>query len=167
MSNVQVTRDVEGERSLPVFQEISDRLEAVRQKAFALFQGRGGAIGRDMDDWIAAERDVMGWPAAQLTEKQDAFEVEVTLPGFAVQEVEVTATPREIVVHAACQHEAKGEEAKVVWSEYGSNDVYRSFELPTPVNADKVTARLDSGILHVIAPKSDGAGGRQVPVTAA
>lgn len=167
MPNVHITRDVEGERTLPVFREISDRLEAVRKKAFELFQGRGGELGHELEDWVAAEHAVMGWPAAEVTEKPDAFEVEVTLPGFAATEVEVTASPKEIIVHAASHHERKGEDTKVIWSEYGSNDVYRRFALPTSVNADKVSAHLDDGILHVIAPKVEVGGGKRISVSPA
>lgn len=167
MPNVHIQRDVEGERSLPVFREISDRLEAVRQKAFELFQERGGERGHELEDWIAAEHAVMGWPAAELKDKKTAYEVEVTLPGFTAKEVEVTATPREIIVHAAAYHEKKGEEDKVIWSEYGSNDVYRRFELPESVNADRVTAQLENGIPHVMAPKSDGRAEAKIPVTTA
>ncbi len=165
MPNVHIQRDSEGERTLPVFREISDRMEAVRQKAFELFEGRGGERGHELEDWIAAEHAVMGWPAAELKDKKSAFEVEVTLPGFTAKEVEVTATCDEIIVHAASHHEKKGEGDKVLWSEYGSNDVYRRFDLPTEVSADRVTAHLDNGILHVMAPKKEQATKLDVPVT--
>lgn len=165
MPNVHIQRDVEGERSLPVFREMSDRMEAVRQKAFELFQGRGGELGHELEDWVAAEHAVLGWPAAELKDKKAAYEVEVTLPGFQTREVEVTATPSEIIVHAASHHEKKGEEDKVLWSEYGSNDVYRRFELPKAVEADRVTAHLDNGILHVMAPKKEERAATKVPVT--
>lgn len=164
MPNVHIQRDIEGERTLPVFTEIFDRMEAVRQKAFELFEGRGGELGHELEDWIAAERAVMGWPAAELKDKRTAYEVEVTLPGFTAKEVEVTATNNEIIVHAASHHEKKGEDDTVLWSEYGSNDVYRRFDLPKAVDAERVTAHLDNGILHVMAPKVEQRENPNVPI---
>lgn len=154
MSDIRIQLANDGERDLPVFSELAQRMDAVRQRAFEMFAERGGTEGRDLDDWIAAEHEVLGWPAAELKEANGAFQVDVTLPGFAAKEVEVTATPTELIVHAASKQERKGEDEYVVWSEFGSNDVYRRFGFPTSVDVDKVTARLENGILKVMAPKA-------------
>ena len=57
------------------------------------------------------------------------------------------------VVHAAMKQEKKGEKNNVLWSEFGSSDVYRRFELPNSIYADKVTAHLENGLLQVSAPE--------------
>lgn len=155
MSDIRIQLANEGERDLPVFSELAQRMDAVRQRAFEMFAERGGTEGRDLDDWIAAEHEVLGWPAAELKEANGAFQVDVTLPGFAAKEVEVTATPTELIVHAASRQERKGEDEYIVWSEFGSNDVYRRFGFPKSVDVDKVTARLENGILKVMAPKAE------------
>ncbi|MEP7381664.1 MAG: Hsp20 family protein [Gemmatimonadota bacterium] len=154
MSHVQIQRDTDGARTLPVFREIEERLETVRQRAFHHCATRGGEPGHELDDWIAAEREVMGWPAAELKERNGAYEVEVTLPGFTPKEIEVTATPNELIVHAVTATDRPADEGRVIWSEFGRNEVYRRFDLPTEINADRITAKLDHGILHVMAPKS-------------
>ncbi|MBZ5636006.1 MAG: Hsp20/alpha crystallin family protein [Acidobacteriia bacterium] len=46
-------------------------------------------------------------PAAELDEKDGAYEIQIALPGFEVKEVEVTATPTEVLVHAATKEEKK------------------------------------------------------------
>jgi hypothetical protein len=40
-------------RKEPTFDEI-------RQRAYEIYMRRGGAQGRDVDDWIAAERELRG-----------------------------------------------------------------------------------------------------------
>lgn len=155
MSHVPIQRDADGARTLPVFRELDERMNAVRELAFDLFARRGGASGRALDDWVEAERQVLGWPAAELKERNGSYEVEVTLPGFTARDVEVTATPTEVIVHAAARRERSGEEATVLWSEFEQNEVYRRFGLPTAVKADDITATLDNGILRVVAPKAD------------
>jgi HSP20 family protein len=77
----------------------------------------------------------------------------IALPGFEAKEVEVTAAPSDIVVHAATKQEKRGEKDNVLWTEFGSNDVYRRFELPNSIVADKVTANLENGLLRINAPE--------------
>lgn len=154
MSHVQIQRDAEGARTLPVFRELADRLEAVRERAFAHFSRRGGQPGHELDDWVTAEREVMGWPAAELKERNGAYEVDLTLPGFSPKDIEVTATPHEVIVHAVATTDRSGEDSRVLWSEFGRQEIYRRIDLPSAINADRVSASLDHGVLHLKAPKS-------------
>jgi len=155
MSHVQIQHDADGARALPVFRELDERMHAVRELAFDLFVRRGESSGRALDDWVAAERQVLGWPAAELKERNGAYEVEVTLPGFDAKDVEITATPTEVIVHAASARERAGEDATIIWSELEQTEVYRRFDLPTAVKAADITATLDNGVLRVVAPKAD------------
>jgi len=153
MSHVQIQRDADGERTLPVFQELADRLDAVRERAFALFSRRGGQPGHELEDWVTAEREVLGWPVAELKERNGSYEVDVTLPGFSPKDIEVTATPNEMIVHAVSTTDRSGEDSRVLWSEFGQQEIYRRIDLPIAINADKVSASLDHGVLHLKAPK--------------
>ncbi|MCU0633720.1 MAG: Hsp20 family protein [Gemmatimonadaceae bacterium] len=164
MSDVTIKRQLDGERSLPVFAELERKMDAVRARAFSLFADRGGRPGGDLDDWLAAERELMGWSTAELTERKDEFEVDVTLPGFKADDIELTATPKEIIVHAERKAQRSGETDRVVWSEFGSNDVYRRFPLPADVKVDHVTADLKNGVLRVRAPKQTMETGRTVEI---
>jgi HSP20 family protein len=155
MAQVAVTRVNDAEKkTLPVFGEIAKRLEGVQRRAFDLFEKRGGELGHELEDWFKAEHELLGWPAAELTEKDGAYELEITLPGFEVKDIEVTATPNEVIVHAATEKEKKTQKDNVLWTEFGSNDVYRRFDVPNAINVDQVTAKLDNGILRVNAPKT-------------
>ena len=158
MAQVAVTKVNGGEKkALPVFGEIAKRIEKVQQRAFDLFEKRGGLLGHELEDWLKAEHEVLGWPAAELAEKNGGYEIGVTLPGFEPKDVEVTATPNEVIIHAATKTEQKTEKDNVIWTEFGSNDVYRRFDVPDAINVDQVTAKLDNGMLRITAPK-DGNG---------
>lgn len=158
MANVAVTKaDAEAKAKLPVFAELGQRLAAIQRRAFELFERRGARPGLDLDDWFKAEHDILGWPAAELKENEHAYGLQVTLPGFEPKDIEVTATPGEIVVHAKAEHETTTEKDKVVWTEFGSNEVYRKVPLPGPVAIDKITAKLEKGILRIEAPKGAAA----------
>lgn len=149
MSQVSVKKvNKNNQETLPVFSEIAEGFEAIARRAFDLFEKRGGGLGHDVEDWLNAEHE-LGFPAAELSEKDGAYEVQIALPGFEAKEVEVTATPAEIVVHAASKQEKKGEKDNVIWTEFGSSNVYRRFEVPNPIDVDKVTANIENGLLHI------------------
>ena len=149
------------DRSLPVFDEFDNVMQRIRDRAYSLFEGRGFAGGDQLDDWFKAEREVC-WPAAELEEEDDEFELKVALAGFEPDEVTVTATPREMIVKA--RHEAKREEedkddeSELCFSEFRSNEVYRRILLPMEIDVDKVEAKMKHGMLEIEAPKAHGAG---------
>jgi len=155
MSQVAINK-VEGTEkpALPIFEEIGKRLEAIQRRAFDLFEKRGRELGHEMEDWMKAEHELLGWPAAELAEQDGAYKMEIALPGFAAKDVEVTATPTGVIVHAATHGEKKTEKENVLWTEFGSNDVYRRFGVPAPIDVDKITANLENGLLRITAPKT-------------
>ena len=168
MANVAVEKIESKEvKPLPLFEELEKRFDEVRKRAFDLFEKRGGELGHALDDWLRAEHEVMGWPAAELRETDKQFDIELTLPGYEPKDVQVTATPTEVNVHARVEEEKKGEEAKVVWSEFSSNDVFRHFSFPEGIDVDNVKASLEKGMLHVTAMKKTPANVRPIEVKAA
>lgn len=167
MSKVAITKVREEEKRLPLFEEIERRFEAVKRRAFELFEGRGREHGHHMEDWLQAEQEIMGWPAAELVETDGAYELEITLPGFESKEIEVTAMPDDLIVHAASESRKEKKEEGIVWTEYGANDVYRSFHIPRTIDVDHVVATLDKGILHVKAPVAQVARPKPIAVAAA
>ena len=41
----------------------------------------------------------------------------------------------------------------MLWTGFGSNDIYRRFEVANPINVDKVTANFENGLLRITAPE--------------
>jgi len=174
MSEVKIQRVAKAEdRSLPVFGETEAMLRRIEQRAFELFAARGYGHGHSLEDWLSAEREIC-WPAAELVEADKEFELSVSLPGYEPAEIAVTATPRELIVHARTRAEHKDEArkggAQLRWSEFRSNDVYRRIELPSEVDVATVSATLKHGLLKIVATKiatQPAKALRTVPVAAA
>ena len=40
--------------------------EKIRARAYELYEQRGGITGHDLDDWVQAEKEVMGQPRITL-----------------------------------------------------------------------------------------------------
>lgn len=153
LGKVVVHKAESGGKLAPIFEEIGKRFEDVRHRAFEFFQKRG-APGDPVDDWLKAEHEIMGWPAAELIEKNGAYEADVALPGFEAKDVQVTVTPTEIVVHAFSKEEKHREEKNVLWTEFGSRDLYRRLEAPEAIDMEKTTATIEKGMLRIVAPKA-------------
>lgn len=138
---------------LPILDELERMIGLVRERAFDLFARRGFQTGRDLDDWLQAEREVFGFPASELQETETGFQLKVSLPGFAAGQVKVTALAGEWIVQAFCEKQ-ENESSEVHWSEFSTCQVLRRFRLPAPVNLDTVTATLDQGLLTVTGQKT-------------
>jgi HSP20 family molecular chaperone IbpA len=146
-------------RTLPIFAEFDQLADRIRLQAYNLFSHRGAGEGHALEDWLAAEREVC-WPAAELSERDGEFVLNVALAGFEPGEITVTATPREIIVKAAHKHERKSAgkgEPKLRWTEFRSNDIFRRVELPAAVDVDKISADFRNGLLEIVAPKAQSA----------
>lgn len=169
MSRLHITKvATPDDKSLPIFAEFEQLAERIRLQAYNLFAHRGASDGHALDDWLAAERQLC-WPAAELTEHKGEYVLDIALAGFAPAEIEVTATPREIMIKGGHKSEqSAGDESKVRWSELRSRNAFRRVGLPTTVDVEKITASIENGLLRIVAPKAEvlGEAAKQVEVSA-
>jgi HSP20 family protein len=107
-----------------------------------------------------------GFPALNVWEDGNELHVEAELPGQNLKEVE-------IYVSGGNQLTLKGERKpqapeRGVWHRqeriFGAFN--RTLTLPYPVDADKVDARLENGVLHIQLTKHESARPRKIPVKA-
>jgi len=145
------------DRKLPIFRELEEIADRIRVRAFNLFAKRGYSEGHDLEDWLTAQREIC-WPAAELIEKDGKFEAHIALAGFEPEDIEVTATPRELIVKASHKNQQEQDRdedgVKVRWSEFQSNEVYRQIDFPEDIDVARVEAEFSSGMLEIKAPKS-------------
>jgi HSP20 family protein len=103
-------------------------------------------------------------PLADVTETEDAYLVEVDLPGVKRDDITVETTGNDLSISG----EFKQTE-KVGWLRTRTRRVGR-FEyrtvLPAHVDADNITAGLAEGVLTVRVPKSEAAKPRRIAISA-
>ena len=151
------------DRSLPIFDEFDKITERIRTRAYEFFKEHGFGDGRDLEDWLRAEREVC-WPSAELAEDDKTFTLKVALAGFDADDITVTANPQELIVKATEETSAGSEGAEdaetkeqgptVHWSEFRHENVYRHVTLPAEVDVGKIKAELKDGLLTIAAPKA-------------
>lgn len=145
-------------------QEMEDR---VMRRAYDIFLGNGSTNGHDLDDWLAAERELLRKPAIELTEKNNQFEIKVEATGIDPKDLKVEVTGDDLLVKGETKTEKKEEKGEVHTSEFKYGSVFRSIHLPKKVDPDKVKADLKNGVLTVTAPIAEEAKARKVNIQAA
>jgi HSP20 family protein len=155
MLQVAVEKIVEKKASTAsAVHELKSLSEQVRQRAFEIFERRGGVDGFAMNDWLNAERDLFRIPDSELVEQDGKFEARVSVPGLEPDDVHVTALPDTLVVKASSTHRHDKVEGDIRFCEFDQKTLFRRFDLPEPIDVDKVTAKLEKGVLQLTALKS-------------
>jgi HSP20 family protein len=150
---------------------IIDDLERLHQRiaerAYAFFRDRNGADADAFGDWLMAEREVVWKPAIEVREQDGAFVVHAALPGVDAKNIEVDVTPQDVVIKADTEHVHAKDDGPVHRCEFASGEVFRSIELPKPIDTAKVKADYQNGMLRITAPIAAEAQARRVAVTTA
>ncbi len=100
-------------------------------------------------------------PMVDISETDTAYEVAVELPGLDEKDVEVSLRDDLLTVSGEKKTEREEKEKDYFLSERSYGAFKRSFRLPAEVEADKVKAAMDKGVLSITLPKSPGTKSRQ------
>ena len=92
-------------------------------------------------------------PAANITETNDAFRVEMAAPGFEKQEFKIEE--KDGYLHISGEHKVEKTEkdAKFTRREFQFASFKRAFALPDNVDTEKIAANYDNGMLKLTLPK--------------
>ncbi len=119
------------------FERLHDKIAG---RAFEFFLDRGGAFGKELEDWFRAEQEMVLLPPIEIAEAGTNFSVRVALPGFKADDIEVFTDARSVTIKAERKEESGTEEKKVQYSEFRTGRVLRQFDLPSEIVPDKAKA---------------------------
>lgn len=148
-----------------LFDELKKVEERVMQRAYDLFKSGSGS--NDLENWFAAERELVWKPSMELREKGNEFEIDIAVPGVDPKAIDIEVTPEELLVKAEMQHEHKEEKGKVHTCEFQSGNLFRAITFPKNIDTDKVKADFKNGMLKITAPISASKQSRKIDVQAA
>lgn len=107
-----------------------------------------------------------GWsPFADVEETDDAYLVEVELPGVKEDEVEISLRDGELTVAGEVKERQRAGILRRQSRPVG--DFAYSVSLPSEVDQEHVSANLDKGVLRIRLPKSEASRPRRIPVSTA
>ncbi len=138
-----------------IFDEMNRLIARIEERAFSMFEQRGEANGSAFDDWTRAESELVRTAQVNIDEKEHELLVRAEVPGFEANELSIQAEPEGLSIYGKSEKKKETrEKGEPYYSEVSSNEIYRHVSLPSRVDADKVTASLNKGILEVKLPKA-------------
>ena len=104
-------------------------------------------------------------PRASITETTDGFTVQVEMPGVPQNGLEVTFENGDLTLVGHRAHAAgAGDGHEVLYRESNAADYRRTFEVDSTIDAARITARLDQGLLTLSLPKAEAAKPRRIEI---
>ena len=150
-----------------IFDEMNQIQDRVMRRAYDLFEQRGRLFGRDLDDWLQAERELLWKPSLELRETDGEFVLEAAVSGVDPKDIAIEVTPEDIVLKADIQHEHEEKKGTVHICEFQSGRMFRSVHLPKRVNPDTVKAEIKNGLLTLKAEIAEEARAKTIKPEAA
>ncbi|HEY63781.1 MAG TPA: Hsp20/alpha crystallin family protein [Caldilineae bacterium] len=102
--------------------------------------------------------------ALDVAEDEDNFIVKATIPGVRPEDLDVSIADNVLTIRGEIKadEEIKEEQYHIRERRYGSFS--RSVRLPAPVDADKVEATYENGVLTLRIPKAEEVRPKRIPV---
>lgn len=131
--------------------------------------------GTDLREALNRLAEVLSRPSlppphltADVSETPDgtAYILEAAAPGVAPNEITITASGDMLTVEITPRASSEEPARPYLVQEVPRQPMARVFTFPTPIDVDHVEARLAQGILHIRAPKAEGAPSRVIKIAA-
>ncbi len=102
-------------------------------------------------------------PAADIYETADAFVLKVDMPGVQKESISVQIEPGELQIKGLIAQLFK-EPSNLVYSEMRKASFYRKFNVGNGIDADKIDANFDDGVLTLTLQKNESIKVREIPI---
>jgi HSP20 family protein len=128
-------------------------------------------LNRMMDEamtgWNGGTLATAWTPSCDVFEDKENLKIVVELPGVKPEDVKLSIENQVLTVRGEKKQVA--EENSDRWHRYERSygSFERTFTLPSTVDAERIQATVDQGVLTITLPKSEKAKPREIPVRAA
>lgn len=120
------------------------------------------AFGRTLtrrDGWTKAFS-----PDIDIREEADRFILNADLPGMRKEDLDISILGNQLTLKGERKYEKEVKEKDYHYSERSYGTFSRSFQLPAEVDAGKVRATYQDGVLELVLPKSETSKRKQITV---
>lgn len=136
-------------------QPLDQARERIARRAYERFESRGRAHGRDLDDWLQAEAEILHSIPHSVAETAASFIVFAQLPGsWTAADLVVGIDPRRLIVLGQRRVAVTFSDASGERTESRVQPILRVLELPVDVDPARTTAALAGNTLEIVMPKT-------------
>ncbi len=108
-------------------------------------------FGRNLSNFDSGYESTV--PAVNISEGEDHYKIEFAAPGLSKKDFKIDLQNNVLTVSSESKHEDKEKKKNFMRREFSYSTFSRSFTLPESVDADKIKAKHDNGILNIHIPK--------------
>ena len=94
-------------------------------------------------------------PSANVKENSKGFVIELSAPGFNKKDIDIEVDDKMLKIYSEIKNEVENKDETIIKREFHYNSFERSFQLPENVNAEKIKANYNDGILSIEIPKME------------
>jgi HSP20 family protein len=99
--------------------------------------------------------DVLHYPPVNITDKSNAYLIELSVPGFEKSDFNVKLDNNILTVSTEKKNTPSAENEKVIRTEFGLKAFKRSFTLDEKIETENIAAKYENGILKLELPKKE------------
>jgi HSP20 family protein len=146
-----------------------DLMTLMRQPLHRQTMPLRSALERVFGDWPVAGPDgslTEMAPALDVRETDNAYIIEVDLPGMDPKETEVLVEGRMVTIRGRRRIEQERQEGGYLVRERRAGEFIRAVALPGMVDVDEVTSRFENGQLTITLPKEAQSRPRRIEIDA-
>ncbi len=115
-------------------------------------------LTKDLFDWSGWANDGGSIPRVNILETGDDFRVEMAAPGMKKDDFHVELDNDMLTIHSELpENNSENESVNYTRREFSYGSFKRSFYLPNTVEAEKIKAKYNDGILSLLIPKKEEA----------
>lgn len=103
-------------------------------------------------------------PNVDVYEKDNNLVVEVDLPGFRPEDIEIEIKNNNLIIRGETKEEKERKEKNFWQKERKYGKIQRTINLPLAVNEEKAEAEFKDGVLKIILPKKEEDKGKKINI---
>jgi len=107
------------------------------------------------------------YPPVNITESKEAYILDILVPGWSKEDFKINVENNVLTISAEKKAEQKAEDQKQIRREFNFRSFKRSFTLDESVDAEKIQAKYDNGVLNLQLPKKEQAQPKTKSITVA
>jgi HSP20 family protein len=143
-----------------------DLFEDLRAAQDEMLRATRGQAGRPGQQFTSGTTSAVWAPAADISERKDAYLVSVELPGVKADDLEITFEDGLLTIQGERRFAHDSAEEKMHRTERYYGAFRRSITLPSHVEADKIEASTQDGVLQILVPKAPDIQAKRIQVRA-
>ena len=111
-------------------------------------------FNRNLSDFFGGDY-FLSQPSVNVVESKDNYRIEVAAPGLEKEDFELKVENGLLKISASKEQKEEVKEGNYMRREFNSSSFTRSFDLPDSVDADKIAAKYENGVLLITVPKKE------------